>query len=276
MPRRTRVAPPLQHSIIPPRSNSAIQTQSRAVDERIDKTQLTTERIVRERRWIVMAGAMLILCLLGPINAVSAVDNGFDQVILSQEYTVGIGGMTIIEFRPYLLFKDGSIMRGPSEAPADMDVSRSRAARPKDWGRYTIADGRIQAQWDDGKRQTIEKWWVARPAKSGARLSGLYRYSGGGGNTALGGSAIVVRSNQYQFNTDGSFINDGFGGGSNSSVGVQTAAGSGRQGSGNYHLDGYTIELRTTDGGVQRLLFFFFPDGEDAIGVGPKVLSKQK
>ncbi|HEU4689530.1 MAG TPA: hypothetical protein VFS23_14250 [Vicinamibacterales bacterium] len=224
-----------------------------------------------------MAGVMLIVGLSGPVNApLSAADNGFDKVILSQEYTFGLGGMTIIEFRPYLLFKDGSILRSPSDAPADLDVSRSRAARPKDWGRFAITSDRIQVQWGDGKSQTIDKWWTARPATSGGRLSGPYRYSGGSGNTALGGSAMVVRSSQYRFNTDGTFSNDTFGGGSNSSLGVQTAAGSGRQGGGSYHLDGYTIELKTTDGRVQRLLFFFFPDSEDAIGVGNQVLSKQK
>jgi hypothetical protein len=137
----------------------------------------------------VIAVVLLGACLLAPVNAA---DNGFDKVILSQEYTLGLGGMAIIEYRPYLLFKDGSILRSPSEAPADVDVGRSRAARSRDWGRYTITGDRIQAQWGDGKSQTIDKWWTARPAKSGASLSGLYRYSGGSGTTALGGSAMVV------------------------------------------------------------------------------------
>jgi hypothetical protein len=184
--------------------------------------------------------------------------------------------MMIVEFRPYLLFKDGAILRNPRESPADLDAGRSRAEQPKSWGRYKIVGGKIQAQWSDGKSQSINKWWVARPAKSGARLSGLYRSVSGAGNTALGGGAMVVSGSRIQFNADGSFGDERFGGGSNSSAGVSTAAGAKRRGGGSYHLDGYTIELKTSDGRSQRLLFFFFPDSEDAVGVGSRVLSKKK
>jgi hypothetical protein len=221
----------------------------------------------------MIAAAILASCLWGPVNAANP---GFDKVIISQEYTLGVGGMMIVEFRPYLLFKDGDILRNPREAPADLDIGRSRAERPKSWGRYQIVGGKIQAQWGDGKSQSIDKWWVARPAKNGARLSGLYRSISGGGNTALGGSAMVVSSNQIQFNADGSFSDERFGGGSSSSSGVSVTAGAKQRGGGSYRLDGYTIELKTTDGRAQRLLFFFFPDSEDAVGVGSQVLSKKK
>lgn len=50
--------------------------------------------VVRARRWTVMAAVVLVACLLAPVNAA---DNGFDKVILSQEYTLGLGGMAIIE-----------------------------------------------------------------------------------------------------------------------------------------------------------------------------------
>jgi hypothetical protein len=221
----------------------------------------------------MIVAAILTFCLWGTVNAANPV---LDKVIIAEEYTLGLGGMMIVEFRPYLLFKDGAIMRSPRESPADLDTGRSRADQPKSWGRYRIVGGKIQAQWGDGKSQSISKWWAARPAKSGARLSGLYRSTSGGGNTALGGGAMVVSGSRIQFNADGSFSDEAFGGGSNSSTGVSTAAGAKRRGGGSYRLDGYTIELKTTDGRAQRLLFFFFPDSEDAVGVGSQVLSKKK
>jgi hypothetical protein len=100
--------------------------------------------------------------LSGPVNAINP---GFDKVIIEQEYTVCIGGGMKINFRPYLLFKDGTILRNPHEAPADLDVSCARAQRPQDWGRYQTEGDKIQVRWSDGKSESISKCWVAQPVK---------------------------------------------------------------------------------------------------------------
>jgi len=224
-----------------------------------------------QQQWIGIAIAMLLAAY--PSGLVNAVDPGLDKVIIEQGYTVGIGGGMKIKFRSYLLFKDGTILRNPHEAPADLDVSRSRAQRSQDWGRYQTEGDKIQVWWSDGKSESISQWWVGRPAKSGSRLSGLYQLtsvSGGGGGTTM-----VVSSDAFQFNADGSFSNKSLVGGSSRSP-LSPFGKSQEQERGSYRLDGYTIELKTTDGRIQRVLFFYLSDSEDAVGIGSQMFVKEK
>jgi len=51
-------------------------------------------------------------------------------VVLHQEYGMGVGGMMIIEYNPYLLLKDGTVYSHPYVCAYDLDVAASSSSPP--------------------------------------------------------------------------------------------------------------------------------------------------
>jgi hypothetical protein len=141
------------------------------------------------------------------------------------------------------------------------------------WGRWQKSGTSIIVQWNDGKRETWEKhWYIARPARKTDRLKGLFRSVSGSVNTALDGSSSTAVFKDLTFFDDGTFTRE---------AGVSAREGADYGGSksktrGTYVIDGYTIELRYDNGYVERLAFYFYPDSNDAIGMGNKAFARRK
>jgi hypothetical protein len=194
--------------------------------------------------------------------------------------TLGYGGMVVMQYDPYLLLKDGTIYRNLQRPPNELDISKSRQMEPKMWGRWQRSGKIITVQWDDGTRKTWDKdktfvndWHIARPAGKSDRLNGRYHSMSGGGNTALGGSFSLAVIKDIVFFDNGSFTRDGVvSANERNSVSVQSK----RKGSGTYVIDGYTIELRHDDGKAERFAFYFYPDSNNAIGIGNRTYTLRK
>jgi hypothetical protein len=209
-----------------------------------------------------------------PVTATSnagAVDQStLEGVYMDQVSRLGYGGMMILDFDSFAVYKDGTICKDIRT----IAVGRSGKLASR-CGQWTRAGNGFNARWQDGKTSKLEgnTFYRTFPANKGETLNGRYTATGGGGNTALGGDSAVFVSKTYVFAPDGTFSTQAAGGGGNSGVTTLSRSSDG----GTYTLDRHTIELRFNDGRVSRDGFFFFPSkGQkttDAIGIGDSVYS---
>lgn len=189
-------------------------------------------------------------------------------VVLHQEYGVGVGGMMIVEYNPYLFLKDGTVYSDPTVCAYDLDVARSRELEPKKWGTWKQENDEtmIITMNKDHKPDRWEgkgRWFWARPALKNERLSGTWSTISGGGNTAFGGGSMVISSNVLTFNGQGQFTTLSTGGGTYSGATGSVSAYSNKDGAGTYTFDGYSLELRFNNGKVVRKNFCFYDDKKD-------------
>jgi hypothetical protein len=197
-----------------------------------------------------------------------------DGIYIHLSYTLGYGGGVVMKYDPYLLLKDGTIYRNLLKPPKELDIEKSRQAEPKMWGRWQKSGNSIIVEWHDGKRETWDKHWhIARPARKAERLKGRFSSMTGGGNTAMGGTFSIAVFNDYAFSDDGRFTRGGAVGATDTSLAAGGKTGESR---GTYVIDDYTIELRLDNGKVERLVFYFYPDSDDVIGIGNKVFVLKK
>ena len=198
-------------------------------------------------------------------------------MVIHMEYGVGVGGMMIIEYRPYLLLNDGTAYKHCEVSPYDLDVPKCRQVEPKNWGVWKL-DGKTLTMTmnDDHKTDRWDKnWFWAPPAAKNEKLSGAWSTISGGGNTAFGGGSIVVSSNQLTFNNQGQFTTLSTGGGSYTGATGSVTAYSNKDGAGTYTFDGYSLELRYNNGKIVRKSFCFYPDSKDVWEWGTRAYTPQ-
>ena len=201
----------------------------------------------------------------------------------------GLAGMVSdITDEVYLLLKDGTARRGLPVAPDDLDIARSRANEPKNWGRWraTKNPNQWQISIGGGAFQTVEADKAA-PAPAQLKLGATY--------TAYSSSSDVFGGSYGQtdltFTSTGRFVRSSRGGSygslgasvggantsttyddENSTLSAQSGNGLGIEArerknnprgdrEGNYALSGYTLTLRYDDGRVERLPFLRFFGG---------------
>jgi hypothetical protein len=203
-----------------------------------------------------------------PANDKGSSQSQIEGIYLHLSYNLtGIGGTVQLSYPSYLLLKDGTIYRGLKTPPMDLDIAKSREAEPKKWGRWEKRGTSVIVQWNDGKRETWDKYWyIARPAKKTDRLKGVYGYITGGGSTTVAAAVNI------EFSDDGSFVRKGVVSDLNNALYASGKS----QSSGTYVLDGYTIELRYANGKTERHLFYFYPDSNNAIGIGQQAYTLDK
>jgi hypothetical protein len=201
-----------------------------------------------------------------PASASQPVDqSALDAVYINQTTSFGVGGMMTFDYDAYAVFNDGTICRDiETIATGRTGKTASRC------GQWTRAGNGFSARWLDGKTSTLggSTFYKTFPASAGDHLNGKYMSIGGGGNTALGGTAMVVVAKTYLFSADGSFQLASSSGGSNTGVAVSSS----KSETGRYVLDRHVIELRFNDGNVLRTGFYFFPASgkktHKSIGIG--------
>jgi hypothetical protein len=210
-------------------------------------------------------------------------DNGLKPgevkgIAIHLEYGVGVGGMMITKYEPYLLLTDGSIYNDPVISPYKFDVAKSKQLEPRKWGTWKAVGKTIVINWpaeekEKDRSQTWEKnWFWARPATTGEKIAGSYGTISGGGNTAFGGNVMVVSSTQLMLNKDGQFTMASVGGGSNSGdAGVSSTAYAHKDAAGTYVLNGFSVALHFNNGKVEQKAFYFYPDSKDVFGIGARV-----
>jgi hypothetical protein len=189
-------------------------------------------------------------------------------IVLHQEYGMGVGGMMIIEYNPYVLLQDGTIYSDPYVCIYDLDVAKSREVEPKKWGTWKLesATTLVVTMNSDRKPDRWENkahWFWASPAKKGEKLEGTWSTISGGGNTAFGGGSVVVSSNALTFNNQGQFTTLSTGGGSFSGATGTVTAYSNKDAAGTYVFDGYSLELRYGNGTVVRKTFCSYDESRE-------------
>ncbi|WP_081164759.1 hypothetical protein [Niastella populi] len=193
-------------------------------------------------------------------------------IVINAETGIGVGGMVIIEYRPYLLLQNGSIYRYPIVAPYDLDVAASKIAEPNKWGAWKLEGKTLVVTLPEkGVMKTKRwtgKWFWAKAPVANEKIKGAYMTIGGGGNTALGGNTMIVYSGNINFNDKGQFVMKKTAGGSNSDFDVSTTTYSNSNAAGTYKLNGYSIEMKYNNGQVVRKLFYFYPDSRTTFGIG--------
>lgn len=216
-------------------------------------------------RRLLRAGATSLVALIlswMPPAASAAPQNEIEAVLLEQGYASGYGGAITVVYRPRVLFRDGRYTA---------DAARALEAAPPIDGRWQRSGPGWTLTGRDGKTKRIEAKMRARPAPPGATLTGAYRRLSGVGGAPMNVPVVAAWKN-LQFFPDGT---------------VQTAQGAGadagkvfthdsRSARPRYRLDGHTIEFAHADGRSERRLFYFFPDGDKAIGVGASTLTRRR
>lgn len=198
-----------------------------------------------------------------------------EEVVFDLSYSYGVGGAVYPKYTPLYLFKGGAACRCSDLAPGDVDVQALRRSRPEDVGTWRKSGGKYLVTYADGESDDLDPS-IGPPAPvPNGRLFGRFGSISGGGNTALGGSSIVIASKDYDFRKDGTFYQESFGGGGN---GVVTA-GSKRGALGQWRLDGPTLTLTYPNGTRLRTSVYWSARGDlmngvpDAIWIGGKAYS---
>lgn len=197
-----------------------------------------------------------------------------EGIYLIREYRMQSSGTEFtptVRYEPYLLLKDGIVYKGVPLVPLeDWDVAKSRAAEPKEWGRWERQrGGGLVLRWGNGSRSEYnrDQCLRAEPAKAGARLNGVYSASSVTESRATGGTSQLAAWSELRFFRDGrfqegrgsSFSDSAAGGG-----GLITGGKGGR--SGTYTLSGYTLTRKYGDGKVARSLFYRPTDNSIYLG----------
>ncbi len=191
-------------------------------------------------------------------------------IAMHLEYSTGVGGMTIIVYNSYLLLQDGTCYKHCEVSPYDLDVPGSRVSEPNQWGTWKLEDKTLSVTMNnDHKTDKWDKnWFWGRPAVKNEKITGSYHTISGGGNTALGGGAMVYASGNITFSDQGQFTRVSSGGGSNSGPTGSVTAYSNKDAAGVYIFDGYSLELHYNNGTVVRRCFYFYPKTKDTFSIG--------
>lgn len=182
--------------------------------------------------------------------------------LLTRWSPVGVGGSVVMRYRPAILYADGRYT---------LDAARAlEEGAPKDGHWARIGDA-VELTGADGKTTRVQRKMFARPARSGQTLQGSYRALSGAG-LAHTNVPSVVAFETFDFGADGT-VRMGRGGGA-SGGGVVTHAGT--EDTARYRLEGWSITFIHPDGRSERRLFYLFPDGDRAIGLGSTTLSSRR
>jgi hypothetical protein len=185
----------------------------------------------------------------------SGLGRPIEATLLDLEYISGVGGMVLPDYRPIVLFKDGTAVRNFEQPVADIDVANFVKAQPNDVTRWTRVAGGYSIQWPDENEADVIKDTTERPKvfPTGHRLNDYWKRLSGGGNTAMGGDVMVAVSNGYRFYADGRFSTDSAVSGS--APGVVTGS-TGKDG-GTYTLSGSTLMLTYGNGTIKKFSLYY-------------------
>lgn len=209
---------------------------------------------------LVVAAGLAGLSSLAPAAAVPPIE----AVVLHRGHGMGYGGAITVAYRARVLYADGRYTT---------DAKEALGPRPRIDGRWQRQGGAYVLQPDKpgAQPERIEPKMAARPAPRGATLQGEYRSLSGVGATGMN-VPVVAAARALHFAKDGTLTAQAS---ASATTGDTTATGH-RRAAARYALDGWTITMTGSDGRADTRLFYFFPDGDDVIGVGGSTLSRRR
>jgi hypothetical protein len=179
------------------------------------------------------------------------------------EYSYGLG--TQLKYRPYLLFKDGSIYRNLDSDPSTLNIPISKKTEAEHWGEWNQMGKEIHVLWKNGKKSVWKdkSWFPTVTPREKEQLYGSYKSISGLGSLPLGGDATVLSIRNIAFEGD-KFTLEISTGSDNS----QTTSYTNHAKAGTYLLEKNSIQLRFNNGEVETKFFFFTPDSKRSFGMG--------
>ena len=204
-----------------------------------------------------------------------------EGIYINLESTFGVGGFVTQEYNPYLLLKDNSIYKRVHIDPLQLDVHKSKALEPDQWGTWSRSGNKIIVNWNSGKPSSWSTFHKTLPATNDTKLSGYYRTIGGGGNVAIGGDVMTFWQDGITFFNNGKYVRGRSRGVMSEDAGPYGTHSSKTNSSGTYSISGNKIVLKEDNGATNELAFYFFPDknkqlSNSAIGIGIHVYSKSE
>ncbi|MBO0723354.1 MAG: hypothetical protein J2P41_21200 [Blastocatellia bacterium] len=163
----------------------------------------------------------------------------------------------------WVLFKNGEAWRAPRLPPQDVDVTKAKAAEPKNWGRWKRSGKNIAVCMPDNNNVCVNQEMLFQgPPPRDQHIEGSWSYFSGYVSPGYGSSASSVVTHSLTLHANGRFERTGFVGASvQNQVGKTTSSGTLSQKapviSGRYHIEGYSLELAYDDGRVERDLFYW-------------------
>jgi hypothetical protein len=202
----------------------------------------------------------------GPVGGSSSggPHGGVERVVLAQGYGTGFGGSITVEWRPAVLYGDGTYTTDTGSALSSAPVVEGR------WSGGAGAGWRLEPD-DGGEPVDVPPALAARPAEGGLTLDGSYRATGGVGAPGAG-VPVVAAWDEVEFSPDGRLVAANGGGADAGGV----AAGGSTTVTGRYRLDGWTATVEYPDGRTETVLFYLFPDSDDAVGFAGLTLSRRR
>jgi hypothetical protein len=172
--------------------------------------------------------------------------------------------LTVPAAFPVILFSDGSACTNINFVLSTESAAVDQQHSPGSWTKWKEENGKIALL--SGSRYTFLDFQLKYPPLSpGSHLAGTFTRLTGGGNTAVGGSVLIVAQTQLYFDEQGRFV-----------IGALTGVtGSGftfadlppdRQGT--YEIDGYSLELHFEDGKSERTSIVYSPSDPGLVYVG--------
>jgi hypothetical protein len=205
---------------------------------------------------------MMAVCVAFSARAKATGTETIEAVVLQQGYSMGYGGAITLEYKPAVLFRDGSYSG---------DTARALEGNRRVDGRWQRSSSGWALTPNKGKPVDVSSKMLARPAKAGATLEGEYRSLSGVGSLNAN-PAVVAAWKNVKFSSDGT-VRQAQGAGADAGN-VVTA--SSKASAARYQLNGYSIAMTYPDGHTETKLFYLFPDSDNAIGLGGSTLSKRR
>ena len=185
----------------------------------------------------------------------AAANNSVEAVLFDLDYRYGVGGMAIANYSPVVLFTNGDACKCLQSAIDDIDIATVRKAHPRRVGRWQKAGAHYDVHYGGGAKVDTLKTDAAvpLPLTDNAALVGTYQAIGGGGNSALGGTATIAAIEDLTFAGDGRFTQS-----AGSVVDTDAAVGGAHRGrTGRWSLDGDVLTLDYDDGQRVRTTLYY-------------------
>ncbi len=192
---------------------------------------------------------------IASVSIKSGANRPIEATLLELYYISGVGGMILPDYKPIVLFKDGTAIRDFEQPIAEIDVAQFVKNQPNDVSRWQNVAGGYSVQWPDDDEATVTKSSAERPKTfpDGHHLNDYWKRLSGAGNSAMGGDVSVAVSNGYRFFPDGRFSTDSAV--SSSAPGVFVGS-TGDKG-GTYQLNGSALILTYANGKTKRLSIYY-------------------
>ncbi len=167
-----------------------------------------------------------------PVNSPRAA-GAIESILASQAVQIGVNGTMSSEIDLVVVFTDNTVTNDLNR------VFANGPRKPSQWGRFLREADLLKVTWESGSTETLKPANMMRmqPAPTAMTLNGQYR--------ALEPDGGTSDKNGIEFFADGRYLTG--------------TAGSTKQASGTYQLNGFTIEFKPQSGPTEKQLFYIVP-----------------